>query len=102
MFCKCNQKQGSLACILKALGHIIAIIGLWQHSWPMIILAVILFVLSYMDWSSKAKDEVKTEATEKKEEVAEEKPQTEEWEIPAEEKTEPTSVENEEKTSETM
>lgn len=104
MFCNCNQKNahGSLALILKALGHIVAIIGLWQHSWPMIVLAAILFVLSYMDWSPKVKDETKPEVTEKKEEVIEEKPQATEWEAPVETKTEPSSTETEEKTSETM
>jgi len=92
MFCKCNQKQGSLAIILRALGHIVAIIGLWQHSWPMIVLAAILFVLSFMDWTSKAKEEVKTEeqpvAEESyKEEV--EKIQENAWTNPAEVKIEP-------------
>lgn len=95
MFCNCQKGQiGSLAMILKALGHIVGIIGLWIHSWPMIILAAILFVLSYMDWTTKAKEgeeEVKEKAEEKpimeaeapKEEVFE-KPETK-WEEPEKE-----------------
>ncbi len=87
MFCNCNQKHGTLAIILKVLGHIVAIIGLWQHSWPMIVLAAILLVLSFMDWTTKAKEEVKdgeTVAPEEKKEEVMEKPEEVKWEAPTE------------------